>query len=250
AGSRVRLGQRLAGSEFIVHSLLEFRYRKFAPGPKNTLFAWLERVAARCTDFMLYTSDTIREAAVRHRIGRVERTVVVGGPIADLGRFEASEREVAALRSELALRPGEPVVACVSRLVDYKGIDTLLRAAGLVAPAQPNVRFVVMGGGPLETRLRAMAGDLGLADRVVFTGFRRDERDVIRLLALADLFCLPPARGFRRGVRGGHGHGLPTGQAGDGSRNRCRGGRRDGVTGPARGRPSLRGGDAALAGRS
>ena len=39
-----------------------------------------------------------------------------------------------------------------------------------------------------------MAGDLGLGDRVVFTGFRRDERDVLRLLALADLFCLPTRR--------------------------------------------------------
>src|SRR5439155_5258649 len=194
AGILVRLAARLADSPVIVHTAYDFHFRQFRLGPKQAFFVWLERIAAWYTDVMLYSTETIREAAVRHRIGGAEHGVVVGGPIADLERFEASERDVATLRGDLGLSRAEPVVACVSRLVDYKGIDTLLRAACLVVREQPQVRFVIMGGGPLEERLRAMAGDLGLADRVVFTGFRRDERDVIRLLALADLFCLSSRR--------------------------------------------------------
>jgi rhamnosyl/mannosyltransferase len=48
-----------------------------------------------------------------------------------------------------------------------------------------------MGGGPLDQELRALAATLGLEGRIVFTGYRSDERDVLRLLARSRVFCLP-----------------------------------------------------------
>jgi glycosyltransferase involved in cell wall biosynthesis len=51
-----------------------------------------------------------------------------------------------------------------------------------------------MGGGPLERDLRALASRLGLGTGVAFAGFRPDDRDVVRLLALASVFCLPTRR--------------------------------------------------------
>ena len=74
----------------------------------------------------------------------------------------------AALREQLGLT-GRPVVVCVSRLVTRKGQDTLIRAWPQVRAACGAVLLLV-GGGPAESHLKRLAGQLGVAGSVVFTG--------------------------------------------------------------------------------
>ncbi len=88
---------------------------------------------------------------------------------------------VEALRQE---RP-EPMVLFVGRLVPYKGVDVLLRALpGLTA------RAVIVGEGPLRGELEALARDLGIADRVRFSGNASGE-ELTALYHACDLFALP-----------------------------------------------------------
>jgi len=85
------------------------------------------------------------------------------------------------LRAELGAGDDDYLVGGVGRLVARKGFDVLIRAfagAGL-----PNARLVIVGDGNERGRLERLAGD-----RVVFTGFRRDVKDVYQAL---DLFVCP-----------------------------------------------------------
>lgn len=191
AGILVRAAARLAGCPLVVHTVYVLHFRKFPRGLRRALFAWIERMAARFTDVLFCIGPVLRDEAVQARIAPSERLRVIGGPVGDLERFVVAPSEAEALRTELGLPDGSAVVSCVCRLVDYKGVDTLLRAARRVVMVAPEARFVIMGGGPLETELRRMAESLGIANCVTFTGFRGDERDVLRLLALATVFCLP-----------------------------------------------------------
>src|SRR5205085_2530973 len=77
-------------------------------------------------------------------------------------------------------------VGVVSRIVPMKGIEEYLRAAVLIARRFPEARFVVVGDGLPTPEGRAywqqivrMAGDLGIEDRVVFTGFRADVERIL-----------------------------------------------------------------------
>lgn len=63
-----------------------------------------------------------------------------------------------------------PVICCVSRLVPRKGQDILIKALPEIAASFPRVRLLIVGTGPYEPALRALAGRLGVAKRVVFTG--------------------------------------------------------------------------------
>jgi glycosyltransferase involved in cell wall biosynthesis len=74
----------------------------------------------------------------------------------------------------------EPVALAVGRLVGYKGLDVLIRAA-----APLDLRLVLVGTGPDEARLRAMAGA-----RVVFAG-RVDDETLVACYHAADVVCLP-----------------------------------------------------------
>jgi glycosyltransferase involved in cell wall biosynthesis len=69
----------------------------------------------------------------------------------------------------------------MGRLHPNKGFDVLLRAIALL----PRGHLYLAGAGPEEAALRALAAELGIADRVSFLGWRRD---VGALLAAADMF--------------------------------------------------------------
>lgn len=87
------------------------------------------------------------------------------------------------LRPSPRFRAG-PTVGTIGRLDTQKGHDVLVRAL----PRLPNVTAVVVGDGPERDALTNLAQELGVADRLVLTGWREDARD---LLTTFDVFALP-----------------------------------------------------------
>ena len=87
------------------------------------------------------------------------------------------------LDSELGLA-GAPVVIAVGRLVEQKNHARFLDAAAEVTAVRPDVRFLVVGDGPLRADLAEQARALGLEERLTLTGVRHD---VPALAARADL---------------------------------------------------------------
>ena len=92
------------------------------------------------------------------------------------------------LRRELGIPDDALVIGIIARLSPEKGHEQFLRMASDVARRHPHTRFLIVGGGPLEAELRGNTAALGLADRVIFTGARRD---VTALNHVLDIFALP-----------------------------------------------------------
>ena len=102
-------------------------------------------------------------------------------------------------RDAIGAQPGERWVGTVGRITPWKGQDDFLRAAALVAAEQPDARFCIVGdcvSSPAERaadeacrdQLHTLADELGVADRVRFTGYREDVPAVMNGL---DVFVLP-----------------------------------------------------------
>jgi L-malate glycosyltransferase len=79
-----------------------------------------------------------------------------------------------------------PILLNAGRLSDQKAQDVIIKALPLI----PGAQFVVAGGGPNEAAYRALARDLGVADRTHLVGYVSRE-DVGDLLAVADAFVFP-----------------------------------------------------------
>ena len=109
-------------------------------------------------------------------------------PGVDIKRFRpASRHERGLLRSRLGLRPEAPTVVSVSRLVPRKGMDTLVRAAALLAARGRDLQVVIAGDGRDRGRLRSLAARTGAPVR--FVG-RLGDDDVAALLGCADVFAM------------------------------------------------------------
>lgn len=81
----------------------------------------------------------------------------------------------------------------VCRLVEKKGIDNAIRAFRSVSAAHPEARFVVVGWGEFEARLRAIAAEEGLTERVIFAGRVADD-ELADYYRLGDVFVMPNRR--------------------------------------------------------
>ena len=90
--------------------------------------------------------------------------------------------------------PDKPTVVYVGRLVPRKGVDTLVEAFALL-PEHLDARLVVVGGepggSPEVEKLSALAGALGVARRVTFTG-SRPQRELHRYYGAADAVVAVP----------------------------------------------------------
>ena len=86
--------------------------------------------------------------------------------------------------------PGHPVVGCIMRFEHEKRPDLWLETAALVAKARPEVRFVLVGDGPLRESVRALCGELGLDDRVTFVGRSGDIRSWVQRMDMLLLTSL------------------------------------------------------------
>jgi glycosyltransferase involved in cell wall biosynthesis len=94
-----------------------------------------------------------------------------------------------ALRERYGLE-GRLVVGYVSSLLEYEGVDVLLRALAGAAPEAEGIAGLVVGDGPMLGSLEALADDLGIADRVTFAG-RVPFSEIRDHYALIDVFVCP-----------------------------------------------------------
>ena len=68
-----------------------------------------------------------------------------------------------------------PLILTVARLVPHKGQDMGIRALATLGRDFPDLRYIIVGEGHDEQRLRTLAKELGVSDRVGFVGAMRDD---------------------------------------------------------------------------
>ncbi|MDP1650471.1 MAG: glycosyltransferase, exosortase A system-associated [Rubrivivax sp.] len=107
----------------------------------------------------------------------------------DIDNFEPGGTPDAALKARLGL-DGATVLGFIGSFYAYEGLDLLLAALPQLLKQRPDLRVLLVGGGPQEAALKAQALQLGVADKVVFTG-RVPHAEVQRYYDLVDVLTYP-----------------------------------------------------------
>ncbi len=131
--------------------------------------------------------------AIKEKIEDEGRT---GGPVSliyngvDLQRYN-HQQPCCTLHEDYKIEPEAPIVGVVARLEAEKGHRTLLEAWPAVLAAVPEARLMIIGEGSERNSLEAESQELGIGQRVVFTGRRED---VPAVTAALDVAVLPSYR--------------------------------------------------------
>jgi len=107
----------------------------------------------------------------------------------DIGDFSVGGARDEALARELGMA-GKTVLGFIGSFYAYEGLNVLLDAVPAMLARQPDLRVLLVGGGPQDAALRQQARTLGIEAQVVFTG-RVPHKEVQRYYNLVDVLCYP-----------------------------------------------------------
>lgn len=148
---------------------------------KKRLYNWLDRRALRGFPAVVSVSAATREILVGNGVAPERITVIHNG--IDHEAWSAQGVQ-STFRGELGLSPGAPLVGTVGRLGEEKDLRTLLEAMRAVLRRHPDACLALVGDGSERKALERHAAESGMGNRVVFTGYRKDLRNIYKALDL------------------------------------------------------------------
>jgi PEP-CTERM/exosortase A-associated glycosyltransferase len=146
-----------------------------------------ESRALRQADHVFTICEGLRSDIVARGI-RADKVTVIPNAV-DIDNFEPGGHPDAALKSRWGL-DGAIVIGFVGSFYAYEGLDLLLDALPQLLQSQPDVKLLLVGGGPQDAALKAQATRMGLAEKVCFTG-RVPHHEVQAYYDLVDVLAYP-----------------------------------------------------------
>lgn len=104
----------------------------------------------------------------------------------DINRIKALKINKAEKRKEIGVPDEKILVISAGELIERKNHEVIIRALGKLQ--DPDIYYAIAGKGPLLDRLKQVASEVGISDRVLFLGFRTD---VFELYHAADISAFP-----------------------------------------------------------
>lgn len=157
-------------------------------GLRYRLTRGLETWALRRVDAVTTICEGLRHDILARGLAADCVTVIPNA--VDVEQFRHSGQPEAALRESLGLGADARVLGFIGSFYRYEGLDILLQALPAILREAPDVRILLVGGGPQEEHLRRLAVELGIDGQVVFTG-RVPHSEVGRYYDLVDVLVYP-----------------------------------------------------------
>ncbi len=179
ASMSARIAARHSGAKVIYtrHSVFP-QSRKLTTFPGKQINGWINNYYS---DSIIAVAEAAKDNLTETGIDAGKISVVLNGvdglsPVDDFDRIEQLER--------FGVLMGEKVISIVARLEDIKGHMYFIEAAKMLLDDGFDARFFIAGTGSFESELKARVAELGVADKVIFTGFIND---VDKLMQITDI---------------------------------------------------------------
>ena len=189
-GSKARVLGRLAGSVCpdvrVVETAHGWPFYDSMNPVLRRLYIALEKIGMHRSDAFIVVSPRDARKAASFGIHSFEDYRVIRSGVS-FGEFVAARGSGAAGREELGVAPSAKIVGSVMRFCPEKAPQLFVEVAEKVLAARQDVVFVMVGDGPLFRETRALIDDLGLSDRFVLPGSRKD---IASLIPAFDVFLI------------------------------------------------------------
>lgn len=156
-------------------------------GARYRLTRFLETWAFRHADAVTCICEGLRRDILARGIAQEKVTVIPNA--VDLARFTYPVPRDKALARALGLEQAR-VLGFLGSFYAYEGLTLALQALSEILEDEPQVRLLLVGGGPQEQELKNLAENLGIVDKVLFAG-RVPHDEVGRYYSLVDILLYP-----------------------------------------------------------
>ncbi len=157
----------------------------------------IQKILNRAVAIVANSEFTKREII---RLGVPADKILVLTPACSLLGTAAGQGLIETVRRRHNL-DGREVLLTVGRLEERKGQDSVIRALGELLRRHPQLVYVIVGTGPDGQRLRQLAEEYQVAERVIFAGRIPDE-ELPAYYQNCDVFCMPARELSNRDVEG------------------------------------------------
>ena len=159
-------------------------------GIRYRLTRGLESYALRHVDAVTTICEGLRSDILGRGIAPGKVTVIPNA--VNIENFGVNALPDTQLAKELGLE-GRLMLGFIGSFYAYEGLSVLLRALPEMLSSNPDIRVLLVGGGPQEQELKTLAMQLGLEDKVIFTG-RVPHDQVQRYYNLINILVYPRLR--------------------------------------------------------
>jgi glycosyltransferase involved in cell wall biosynthesis len=179
--TRWALRRRPVGKPVVVYTAHGFHFHSGGNPLTNWLFLGLEKLAGMWTDYLVVINREDEASARKHSLVPADRIIYMPGIGVDTTVYAPTNvprSETSRVRSALALSETTPLLLMVAEFNPGKRHRDALHAFARIKCRKAHLAFA--GDGRLQPKMRALAEELGVANRVHFLGLRSDIPALIR----------------------------------------------------------------------
>lgn len=186
---------RMAGRKYrktgtkIIYTAHGFHFFKGAPRINWLIYYPIEKVLSRYTDVLITINHEDYERAKTFHAKKVEYIPGVGVDTKKFSPDSVDEVYKNKLYKEFGIGKDDTVLLSVGELSANKNHKVIIEA--VLRLRRKNVKYLIAGEGPLHETYEEYTTRIGLKSQVVFTGFRKDIRE---LCGISDIFVFPSLR--------------------------------------------------------
>ena len=181
-----RIAKRIAGNPLYI-STIAMPVEGFDVGfIRKKAYRFADYFSEQYVDRFIVVSDALKEMLI-HKRNIPDSTVVRIFNGIELDSFTPNP-EFSSFREQLQISRNTFLIGAIGRMVWQKGFEYLIRAIPMVIDAYPDSKFLLVGDGPLNERLKNLVRRFKIEKHVVFTGFRND---ISEILSAIDLLAVP-----------------------------------------------------------
>lgn len=147
----------------------------------------VERLLSFFTDKIVCVSNAVKDFVEGIEGISEKRTCLIFNGVENHSLSER-DKDYHIDRSFYGFKSTDFLVITVASLTPHKGHQVLIDAAHLLSKKHGNMRWLIVGDGPLRGRLETYTRELKLSSKIVFAG---QQKHITSLLRMADLFVLP-----------------------------------------------------------
>jgi glycosyltransferase involved in cell wall biosynthesis len=167
--------RRAAGHESrvprIVHTIHGLAFHPYQSQALNKFYIAIERAAAKRTHFFISVADAMTEQALAAGIGRQDQFVTAYSAIEEDDFLRTiPEEQTRAFRDKYQIPQDAVALVTIARLFMLKGHEYIIESATELSKRFPNACWLFVGDGNLADSYKQQVHDLGLADKIKFTG--------------------------------------------------------------------------------